>query len=326
MTINKMKIEKKKLAWYKWEKRWQRSPILLFLDRSIGFRLFLALLTAFLLLLVVSQVEKSFQSQNCKLDDSFAGCLEREIKSLVTIGNIDGFSIATVAILYLLESPARKKQEHYQAWQVIDNAAAAKVPTSYARFQALQDLNADGVSLKGIDVPKADLEGISLPGANLSEADLSGAILIEANLVGANLSGANLSEADLSGAILIEANLVGANLSGANLSEADLSGAILLRAILLGADLNRADFSGAILLKTNPLGVDLSGINSLGPIFSEAELGKAILSRAILSRTNNLTLKQVKSAKNSEHAIFSDDFRQELELLPESVGEDKETE
>jgi hypothetical protein len=55
-----------------------------------------------------------------------------------------------------MEAPDRKKRKHYEAWQVIDNAAAATVPTSYARVNALQDLNNDGVTLQGLDVPGAD--------------------------------------------------------------------------------------------------------------------------------------------------------------------------
>ncbi len=54
-----MKGEKKKLAWYEAEEIWQRSPVLRLLDKSIEFRIFLALLAAFSLLLFVNRVEKS---------------------------------------------------------------------------------------------------------------------------------------------------------------------------------------------------------------------------------------------------------------------------
>jgi hypothetical protein len=126
--------------------------------------------------------------------------------------DIQSSGVIAALALYFTEIPDRRKRKHYEAWQVIDAAAAAKVFTSYARKQALEDLAKDGVSLARIDVSDADLSG----------ADLSGANLVEANLSGADLSGANLVEANLSGADLSGANLSGADLGWANLSGADL--------------------------------------------------------------------------------------------------------
>jgi BTB/POZ domain-containing protein KCTD9 len=110
----------------------------------------------------------------------------------VLLQSAESIAIVAAVILYFKEIPDRKAQKHYEAWQVIDNAAAASVSTSYARKQALEDLVRDGVSLKSLDVPGADLSDV-----NLSNADLR-----EANLRNVDLSGANLSKADLSGAAL----------------------------------------------------------------------------------------------------------------------------
>jgi uncharacterized protein YjbI with pentapeptide repeats len=201
---------------------------------------------------------------------------------------------------YLMEAPDRKQRKHYEAWQVIDNAAAAKVPTSYARVNALQDLNDDGVSLQGLDVPGADLSGIILKGANLKGADLNGVNLINANLEGANLcgvklinaklQGANLSGADLGGADLRLADLINANLSGVNLGDAvlaranlsgvNLSDAVLTRANLEASDLRLADLSGA----------DLRLANLAETVLIRTNLKRANLKRANLSGANlNLT-------------------------------------
>ncbi|MEH2423455.1 MAG: hypothetical protein V7K48_21840 [Nostoc sp.] len=47
------------------------------------------------------------------------------------------FAIAAAPCLYLLESRERRQQTIYEAWLIIDNAAAARVATSYTRFKAL---------------------------------------------------------------------------------------------------------------------------------------------------------------------------------------------
>jgi len=106
---------------------------------------------------------------------------------------------------YFKEAPIRKKQEHYQAWQMINSAIEQE--GSGGRIDALQDLNKDKVSLKGLTAKKAYLIGIILKKADLQEANLQEAKLQEAKLQEAYLQGANLQQA----------NLMGANLQGADL-------------------------------------------------------------------------------------------------------------
>jgi uncharacterized protein YjbI with pentapeptide repeats len=210
--------------------------------------------------------------------------------------NAETMAIAGGIARYFMEARDRKERKHYEAWQVIDNAAAAKVPTSYARVKALQDLNDDGVSLQGLDVPGADLSGIVLKGANFTGADLSdvnlinanleganlcGVKLINAKLQGANLSGADLGGADLGGADLINANLIGVNLGDAVLARANISGvklrdAVLTRANLEESDLRLADLSGA----------DLRLANLREAVLIRTNLERANLKRANLSGAN----------------------------------------
>jgi len=149
----------------------------------------------------------------------------------------------------------QRKAKHYQAWQVITAAQGQR--SSGGRLDALQDLNRDGISLRGIDISKAylrklDLAGASLLGANLAEAYLQGANLTRAYLNSANLTGADLALANLARARLFSADLTGAFLGNANLTEANLGDANLAEAYLLGtnltrADLNRANLTGAKL-------------------------------------------------------------------------------
>ncbi|NEQ45588.1 MAG: pentapeptide repeat-containing protein [Leptolyngbya sp. SIOISBB] len=158
----------------------------------------------------------------------------------VIFDSSESIAIASAVILYFKEIPERKKQKHYEAWQVIDSAR--EIQTSYARRTAIEDLHKDGVSFYEIDLPWADLQGIDLSDTNLSRAYLSGANLSRAKLSDANLSRAKLYEADLSGA-----KLSGANLSRAKLSDANLSRANLYEADLSGAKLSRANLSRAYL-------------------------------------------------------------------------------
>lgn len=198
---------------------------------------------------------------------------------------IESVSVLVAVFIYFKDGPERQKRSHYEAWKVIDAAYGRK--NSYARIQALQDLNQDRLSLRGLDAPKADLREINLAkanllGANLQRADLLDAIFQKADLRGANLQKANLQranlqKADLRGAKLIDANLLGANLQSANLKAASLQGAKL---------------RGANLQNANLLGADLFG--------------------ADLRIAENLSPAQIKIARNWIDALYDEDFRMSL--------------
>ncbi len=212
----------------------------------------------------------------------------------VLFEHAESIAIVAAVVFFFKEAPNRKAQKHYEAWQVIDHAAAAQVSTSYARIQALQDLNQDGVSLRGIHLPGAHLQEINLQGAILTCADLSHADLVKANLANANLSHANLSYA----------NLIDANLRGANLMDADLSYAILGIADLSGANLMDADLVGANLMDADLSHADLKG----------ATLTNADLSCTDLRQAKNWTLTQIKSALFWEKAIHEPSVWRKLNL------------
>src|SRR4028118_261563 len=174
--------------------------------------------------------------------------------------SVDALSMVVALILFIKEAPDRRKQFHYQAWSIVDAAHGVKV--SYARILALQDLNEDGVSLRGLDAIGAELVAINLPSANLSETKLSETDLSNANLSHANLNNANLSQAKLSGANLSHANLSFARLSqvkfaSANLSSTNLICANLTHANMSGVNLNNANLSGANLKDVYLTGANL---------------------------------------------------------------------
>ncbi|WP_215619280.1 pentapeptide repeat-containing protein [Leptothoe kymatousa] len=171
------------------------------------------------------------------------------------LSDVESIAAVTAVILYIKGAPERRAQRHYEAWQVIDMAAAAKMEVSYARYQALEALHRDGLSLQRLEAPNANLASISLPNAELSHCNLCMANLQQANLSGANLQGANLQAADLQNANLKGANLQGCNLQGANLRNAELWqvkwwDADLTEAELWWAELHIEDLEGARLCGT----------------------------------------------------------------------------
>lgn len=148
---------------------------------------------------------------------------------------LGSFSVLVAVIFYFSESGDRLKQKHYQAWQVINTAQGKG--GSGGRVDALQELNAEGVPLVGVDVSGAFLQGIQLRGArllraNLSavdarnsdfhDADLVGASLRSGNFRDSNFSRSNLQDSDLGDSDFCAASLSGANLAGATLDDADL--------------------------------------------------------------------------------------------------------
>ena len=196
------------------------------------------------------------------------------------LGAADTISLVVALVLFIKEAPDRRKQFHYQAWSIVD--AAHNVKVSYARILALQDLNEDGVSLRGLDAPGAELVDINLSHANLSKANLMESDLSNANLSYANLDNANLCQTQLSGADLSHAKLGFARLSQANLSSANLSNANLICADLSNANLSGANLRDASLSGANMEGAYLTGANLKNAKVSDYELSSAFREGAIM--------------------------------------------
>jgi hypothetical protein len=152
------------------------------------------------------------------------------------------FSVLIAVIFYFAESGDRKKQKHYQAWQVINTAQGKG--GSGGRIEALHELNDDRVPLVGVDASGSFLQGIHLHKANLLRCDLSAADLRDSILSAANLEFANLQSANFRNAELNAVNLRHANLSDSDLTQADLSGADLSDVNLDNADLTSANLHG----------------------------------------------------------------------------------
>jgi uncharacterized protein YjbI with pentapeptide repeats len=202
----------------------------------------------------------------------------------------ESIAILLAVVLYFKEAQERRDKNHYESYQVIDQAAAAGVPTSYARKKALENLNKGKVSLSSLDAPGADLAKIQLPDVDLSYADLRGADLRRSNLHNArfhhsDLQGAclrwtnlerakfwktNLREADLRHSNLRKSTLTCSDLADVCFVDADLREASLFKSNLQGSNLENADLRWAILK-----GADLSDANLTGAKLLGADLSKA---------------------------------------------------
>jgi len=165
---------------------------------------------------------------------------------------LSSFGVLIAVIFYFGESGDRVKQKHYQAWQVI-NTAQGKGGNG-GRIEALQELNADGISLVGVDVSGAFLQGMRLQRASLARSNFSAADLRDSDLTFADLSDSdlrstNLRHSILRGAKLERADMTEADFFGADLTGADLSGATLANADLRNTDLDNLKWNDTLIVK-----------------------------------------------------------------------------
>ena len=163
---------------------------------------------------------------------------------LDVLEHLGTFSVLVAVIFYFAGSGNRMKQKHYQAWQVINTAQGKG--GSGGRVEALQELNADGISLVGIEASGAFLQGVKLVNGNLSRcdfhaSDLRNSKFMDAAMTFCNLQDANFRGADLSGARLEDADLENVDLNGATLRDTVLS-----RVTLTAVDLRNTDLQGLV--------------------------------------------------------------------------------
>lgn len=221
-----------RITWYERQRRRKSSPFFRLLDRSFRFRVLLAAVIAFVLLAAVNRFE------NCHASKSSEDCLSTNFEEIVSIGNLESFSLVAAALTYILEGGRRKQQEHQEAIELLIAAKEAGLVVCLSRIRALETISEAGLWQDGFDLQGANLEQLEVPysrwrGANFSktvltnanfhQTDLTGADLTDANLTRANLTGADLTDADLTRANLTDANLVGANLTRTNLTDANLT-------------------------------------------------------------------------------------------------------
>lgn len=222
-------------TWYENQQRRRRSPFLRRLDRSFQFRVLIAAACSFALLSAVNRFE------NCHNSRLATDCLTSDYLDIISIGNVESFSIVAAAFVYIFEAGKRKEREHHEMVDLLLAQRKAGTANSLGRIRAIEDLAADGLWQDGFDLQRANLEGLRIPFSRWRGANFSATVLRDADLHGVDLQGANFSDADLCGADLSAADLSGACFARARLHQADLRGARLA-----GADFQDADLSGAL--------------------------------------------------------------------------------
>ncbi|WP_255109486.1 pentapeptide repeat-containing protein [Synechococcus sp. RedBA-s] len=201
------------------------------MDQSFGFRILIAATLFFVLLSAVNRFD------NCQGAEAREDCLTSNYLDVISIGNVESFSIVTTAFVYILEAGRRKEREHQELMKLIISQREAGIQVSISRIRAIEDLASDGVWQDGVDLRDTNLEGVRIPFSRWRGANFANSVLRKANFQGTDLKGANFTEADLTGvdltqaiftrAILTNADLTAALLTGAVFQDADLRGTVL---------------------------------------------------------------------------------------------------
>ena len=84
-------------SWVERQRRRRRSPLLRLVDQIFGLRLLLAATAAMVALIAVNRFEQ------CRDRGFPPGCVRQDAGGVVTVGNLEAFSIMTAAFLYILE-------------------------------------------------------------------------------------------------------------------------------------------------------------------------------------------------------------------------------
>ncbi len=221
----------KRSTWFTRQQRRRSSPFFLLLDRSFGFRVLIAAGLAFVLLSIVNRFD------NCHGAEAPENCLTSNFLDVISIANVESFSIVTAGIVYILEAGRRKERDHHEQLSLLLALREARISVSLGRIRMLEDLVSDGIWQDDFDLQGADLEGIRMPFSRWRGGNFANTVLRNAKLHAADLQRANFTAADLSGADLSGADLTQANFTRASLAYADLSGALLTGACFEDADL-----------------------------------------------------------------------------------------
>ncbi len=230
-------IPQRKATWFETQQRRKKNPFFRLLKRYFTFRLLIASLISLVILALVHRFETCHQA---RFSDN---CLATKFGDVISIDNVESFSIVTAAWMYILESSKRKQKSNLEALEIISNTQGR--PHAIARIEALEMAGATGIYLDYLNLEGCHLEQLEIPYARLRYTNLTRAALTEADLRYADMQNVDLSYADLTGANLTGANLTGANLTGTNLTQANLTGVNLNGVDLTSAHLENTLFSPA---------------------------------------------------------------------------------
>jgi|GEM_PF-1576721 len=161
----------------------------------------------------------------------------------------------------------------------------------------------------------ANLSGINLSGVNFSGVNLRGV-----NFTNANLCGANFSESNLNSANFTNANLCGANLEKAHIQDTEFINTDLSNTRLVNAktwyeeEIDENFYPSEYYEEDGKYLPDYNNIIFYATDFSGAKLTDANLVSTNLKGADNLTVEQLKEAKNWDEAIYDSELFKKLGL------------
>ena len=196
------------------------------------------------------------------------------------LDSLEPLGVLFAVLIFIRETPERRKQFHYQALSTIDNASGIR--NSKARVIALQDLVDQGINLDELDLNNANLEGIELNGVEIKKGFFMGANLKKATMHLANLQNGNFKKVYGPSFEIRFGNLSFSNFTSANFSNADFSNSNLMFSNFEGANLSGATFRNAKLKGAKFTDAYLSGANFTGANVNLSQLTKGDLTNAIL--------------------------------------------
>lgn len=235
------------------------------------------------------------------------------------LGVLESVTIITGVILFIVSGEQQeRKRSQYLASIVLD--VAGKRKTSYARIQALTELNEDGVSLAELDCRKANLGGIQLEGADLSCACLDYVNFENAHLNRARFWGAELKKANFTSARLKRANFFNANLQEAQFGRGHLQNVLFNQADLSGSDFSHAELESTDFTDANLTRGDFSSANLQRAVFKHTNLESAVFQNSRIDFSDfcgaiNVPLREILSAQGWKKAKFDPEICSQLDAL-----------
>lgn len=134
--------------------------------------------------------------ENCHDPSSRPDCLTSDFLDIISIGNVESFSVVTAALVYLLEAGKRKEREHHEMFELLLAQREARASNSLGWLRALENLSAAGLWQEDFDLHGANLDGLRIPFSRWRGANFANTVLCQANLSGADLRGANVEGAN----------------------------------------------------------------------------------------------------------------------------------
>lgn len=238
----------------------------------------------------------------------FTFCLEKG--TIITVG------IAAIKYIWRyqeLEKQAKIEQlkQNQLSWDIInsmDKHIEINQPKNFypLLITSLEILNINKVNLSEIKISRSGecSDGRQI---NLKQIDLENVKLGNSRFFCVNFSNAKFFNADLRQTVFQKVNL-----NKANLEKSELNIATFQETYLRGANLRKAGLEGTSFQNT-----DLTGA-----VIKDARLCDIDIC-ADFRGAKNLTIEQIKSAKDWEKAHYDEDIRKQLGLPPENTSTDK---